>query len=219
MLFSISVHKAAKLKPSLLFGRVLGLWVWKKLVWVGHDRGLGGSQRWVGNYCFLLIRRVGMPRKFISQNQKEALFLIWCMHKLWNSPDGVKGKIINSSKSILTHLWKKKKGHLDLLNSLTQMWSLAQETLSPRYLAAGRIQWEKDHCIFALSFPKPLLILGCIHSTGLGGPLGPVPDICFDSRSNISLRALKWLVWSQVQHWYLTSWAKRFFNYLVRSCS
>lgn len=52
MLFSISVHKAARLKPSLLFGRVLGLSAWKRDVWVGHDRGLGGPQRSVGNYCY-----------------------------------------------------------------------------------------------------------------------------------------------------------------------
>lgn len=44
------------------------------------------------------------------------------------------------------------------------MRSLAQETL--RYLAAGRIQWEKDHYVFALSFPKPLLVLAVFRALG-----------------------------------------------------
>lgn len=110
LLHAFQYLSSARPESSLLFGRVLRLSAWKRDVWVGHERGLGGSQRRVGNYCFFLIWIVGIPSRFISQNQKEALFFfIWCMHKLWNSLDGVKDKIINISKSILTHLWKKKR--------------------------------------------------------------------------------------------------------------
>lgn len=133
------------------------------------------------------------------------------MFKLLNSLDGMEGKIIIGSKSILTHLWGRIKRplrstkHIDTdvifvsgNLSAVDSWLLGEESgrritvyLRQLCLSLCCFLWQSEHWS-GWSFGSSTRHMLCL--------------------SNVSLRTCKQLVWSQVKHWCLTSSAERFFS-------